>query len=181
MRTPILVTLALVAALQGCTSPPLADSPLEQLLDAIEQRLDLAEAVALHKWDQRQPVQASGRERQVIASVRDAASAQGLQADRAEAFFTDQMEANKLLQYSALAHWNLHQKAPPTARQHLQLELRPQFDRRQAELLQRLARFDRQPTPRCANLLARSIEQRSLDPLRRLALVRATGQLCDKP
>jgi len=180
MRSFRLVTFFLFA-LQGCTSSAQPDSALESLLEGMEQRLDLAEAVALHKWDQHQPVQATARERQVIASVREAAPDYRLSPDRAEAFFSDQMEANKLLQYTALSHWQLQQQAPATPRQDLHGQLRPRLDRLQAQLLERLAAFDKTPVPRCSELLAHTLAHRAHDPLRYLALVRASGQLCEKP
>lgn len=171
----------LLLALQGCTPSGQPTGPLDPLLDSIEQRLDIAQAVALHKWDQRQPVQASTRERQVLESVRRAAPDHQLPPDRAQAFFADQMEANKLLQYSALSSWQLKQQAPATQRQDLAQQLRPRLDRLQAELLDRLALFDQARLPRCANVLARSLVLRTEDPVRHLALVRATGQLCVQP
>ncbi|HKS14792.1 MAG TPA: chorismate mutase [Pseudomonas sp.] len=171
----------LLLALQGCTSPGQPAGPLEPLLDSIERRLDIAEAVALHKWDLRQPVQATARERQVLESVRRAAPEHQLDPDRAEAFFSDQMEANKLLQYSALSSWQLQQRSPSTQRQDLHQQLRPRLDRLQAQLLEHLALLDQHPVPRCAHVLARTLAQRTDDPVRHLALVRATGQLCGKP
>lgn len=89
-----------VLALTGCTAEAPPDTALSALLDNIERRLALAEAVALHKWDTGQPVQATLREQQVLANVRAAAPGHGLAPQRAEAFFADQMEANKLLQYT---------------------------------------------------------------------------------
>lgn len=178
---PSHLTPLLLLALQGCTPAGQPTGPLDPLLDSIEQRLDIAQAVALHKWDQRQPVQARTRERQVLDSVRRAAPGHQLAPERAEAFFVDQMEANKLLQYSALSSWQLKQQAPAIQRQDLAWQLRPRLDRLQAELLDRLALFDRTPPPRCANALAHALAMRTDDPVRHLALVRATGQLCVQP
>nr|EPB93725.1 chorismate mutase [Pseudomonas plecoglossicida NB2011] len=151
------------------------------MLDAIEQRLNLASAVALHKWDQGQPVQATQREQQVLANVRAAAPAHGLAPQRAEAFFADQIEANKLVQYSLLSRWHRQGMAPDTPRQDLQQQIRPQLDELQAKLLVRLAAFEQQPPPACATRLAEALASRPVDNLTRSALVRATGQLCDKP
>src|SRR5262249_37391658 len=97
-------TLALTCcfALSGCPTSPSVTPTLDQLLATIDRRLDLAEAVALHKWDHQQPVQASAREHQVLASARQAAVAHHLDPARVEAFFADQIEANKLLQYHLL-------------------------------------------------------------------------------
>lgn len=85
MRTPLLVATASLV-LTGCAASEPNHLAFGPLLETIERRLDLAQAVALHKWDNGQPVQASTRERQVVANVRAAAAEYGLAAERAEAF-----------------------------------------------------------------------------------------------
>lgn len=179
MRTALVLTCSL--ALSGCASPTSPDPALEHLLDTLEQRLDLAEAVALHKWDQRQAVQASAREAQVLASVRQVAPAHHLAPARAEAFFADQMEANKLLQYHLLDTWHLARQAPNLPRRDLGSDIRPELDRLQGQLLAALARFDQAPSTACGERLADALQQRTDDPGRHLALVRASGQLCKTP
>ncbi|MHC2146108.1 chorismate mutase [Pseudomonas sp. 210_17 TE3656] len=179
MRTALstlLFTPLLLA--QGCTSTPPPVSALQPLLDSVEQRLDIAEAVALNKWDSGQPVQASERELQVIADAQTQAARLGVDSQRAAVFFTDQIEANKLLQYSALSRWHAAGSAPQTPRIDLAKQLRPQLDRLQRTLLSQLATFDRgRPAP-CQPALAKAIEQREINPQRTLALIRATAHLC---
>lgn len=177
MRLPSLALLCLLA-LTGCLKKPEYDPTFNALLDSIERRLALADAVALHKWDQRQPVQDSPREQQVLAKVRQAAADHGLSADRAAQLFTDQMEANKLRQYHLLGQWHLAESAPDTARQDLSSEIRPQLDLLQNQLLDRLKRFDRAQPANCDHALAMAIGLRSSDPTRRLMLIRATANLC---
>ncbi|MFG0410364.1 chorismate mutase [Pseudomonas sp. NY5710] len=169
-----------VLALTGCTAEAPPDTALSALLDNIERRLALAEAVALHKWDTGQPVQATLREQQVLANVRAAAPGHGLAPQRAEAFFADQMEANKLLQYTLLSDWHREGTAPHTQRRDLQTDIRPQLDDLQGTLLQRLAAFDREPAAGCSTRLAKELAGRSAPQPLHQALVRATGQLCDK-
>ncbi|MFJ4395329.1 chorismate mutase [Pseudomonas sp. NPDC089396] len=180
MRPFSLVALAALS-LAGCTTTSTDSPAFAPLLDAIEQRLSLAEAVALHKWDQGQPVQATQREQQVLAHVRAAAPAYGLIPQRAEAFFADQIEANKLMQYTLLSRWHRQGVAPDTLRQDLQQQLRPQLDQLQATLLGQLAAFEQHPPRACAARLADALASRPVDNLTRNALIRATGQLCDKP
>lgn len=179
MRASLLVLFfAPLLLVQGCTSTPPPSNSLVRLLDSIEQRLDIADAVALNKWDSGQPVQAAERELQVITSAMHQSIRFGLDDQRAAEFFTDQIEANKLLQYSALSHWHAAGAAPQTPRTDLATQLRPQLDRLQRALLSQLADFDRnQPTP-CRPALAQAIEQRERSPQRRLALIRATAHLC---
>lgn len=154
--------------------------PLNTLLDTIEQRLASAEPVALHKWDNAQPVQDSEREQQVQADVRDNAWRYQLPADRAAAFFADQIEAHKMLQYRLLNHWRSQGQAPDSPRRDLQGQLRPELDDLQVSLLQSLARFDSHPSSDCAQRLTTAINKRALPPSLKQAVVRATGQLCDK-
>ncbi|MFF7105536.1 chorismate mutase [Pseudomonas sichuanensis] len=175
---PTHLALICCLALSGCSTPPPPPSNLDPLLDAIEQRLDLAEAVALHKWDRGQPVQASAREQQVLANARQAATAYSLAPARAESFFADQIEASKLLQYHLLDSWHRARQAPALPRRDLGQDVRPALDRLQAQLLAALARFDQAPPADCPNHLADALQQRTHEPVRHLALVRASSQLC---
>ncbi|MBI6953209.1 chorismate mutase [Pseudomonas sp. CCOS 191] len=177
MRTRHLA-LTCCLVLSGCNTSPPPHSNLENLLDAIERRLDLAEAVALHKWDRGQPVQAFDREQQVLASARQAATAYQLDPARAEAFFADQIEASKLLQYHLLDSWHRARQAPDLPRQDLGQDVRPALDHLQAQLLVALAQFDQTITINCPGHLANALHQRRREAARHLALVRATGQLC---
>lgn len=154
---------------------------LGALLDSIEQRLDIAEQVALHKWGTGQAVEAMDRERQVIGNVRSQAARHGLGEQRVVGFFTDQIEANKLLQYGALSAWHSDGRAPEQLpRQDLTNQLRPRLDRLRDQLLEHLATFDQQKPPRCEQVLAQAIQQRDTDPLRSAALTRASGRLCEE-
>ncbi|MFJ4372771.1 gamma subclass chorismate mutase AroQ [Pseudomonas japonica] len=155
-----------------------APSTLTALLDSIDQRLDLAEAVALYKWDHGQPVQVAPRERQVLDQARRQSSSHGLDEQRAADFFADQIEANRLLQYGALSGWYAEGRAPEIPRRDLGSQLRPRLDHLRDELLARLAAFDQQRPPRCEQVLAQALQQRGSDPLRRVALTRASGRLC---
>ncbi|MBM3110943.1 chorismate mutase [Pseudomonas sp. P66] len=179
MRTSLLVALtAPLLIIQGCPSAAPADTPLSRLLDSVEQRLDVSEQVALSKWDSRQPVQAPERERQVINQAQSQATRFGIDAQRAGLFFSDQIEANKLLQYHALSRWHAAGSAPQTQRIDLAKQLRPQLDRLQEVLLEELAEFDRHRPEPCTSALAQAIEKRKKSSERSLALIRATAHLC---
>lgn len=180
MRLIPLLALTGAISLTGCAAPLDTPSSLTRLIDGIDHRLEIAEAVALHKWDQRQPVHAPQRERDVLSNVRQAAPAYQLSPDRAEAFFADQIEANKLLQYHYLNTWHQQRHAPETPRRDLASEIRPQLDNLQNQLLLDLTRFDQQRTSLCAGQLADALAQRPTNSPRHLALVRATAQLCER-
>jgi chorismate mutase len=179
MRTPLLALLLTPLLLtQGCASPPPPNNALQRVLNTVEHRLDFAEAVALSKWDSGQPVQAIEREQQVIAGAQAQAARFGIDGQRAAAVFADQIEANKLLQYSALSRWHAAGHAPVTPRIDLAKQLRPQLDRLQRTLLSDLAEFDRNRPESCPSALAQAIEQRETSPQQTLALIRATAHLC---
>ncbi|MGE7994240.1 chorismate mutase [Pseudomonas sp. NPDC089554] len=174
------LALPLLIGLFGCTTNASA-SPLDDLLDAVEQRLRLAEAVALHKWDQRSPVHAPERERQVLERVAEEAPQHGLTPERAQAFFGDQIESNKFVQYSLLNTWHYRGEAPDTERKDLETEIRPELDALQERLLSDLSQFDQHALPDCHKQLAIALSARPGDALLQHAMVRATGQLCPLP
>lgn len=171
------VSLSLITFVSFSSATPV-ESRLKPLVDLIERRLDIAEAVALHKWDLAQPVQDDERERQIIASVRREAPKHGLDPDRAETFFVDQMTAGKLIQQTLLNRWKDNQQAPETPRQDLRAELRPQLDALQHELLRHLAVFEQAGIPTCGPWMYQLIVSSSNDLLRQAALSVATLQLC---
>jgi len=170
--------LACSLGLSGC-SVTHDDSAFSSLLDLIERRLAVADVVALHKWDNGQPVQASEREHAIIVAVREAAPVHGLDPDQAAAFFSDQIEANKLVQYARLSQWQLAGAAPQLPRHDLQRVIRPRLDGLQTDLLRQLASFNQTRTDRCPHELALALAQRPGDALHHAGMIRATGQLCD--
>ncbi|MFR0674129.1 chorismate mutase [Enterobacterales bacterium AW_CKDN230030176-1A_HGKHYDSX7] len=175
----ILILIVSLIAFVSFSSATPVESRLKPLVDLIERRLDIAEAVALHKWDLEQPVQDDERERRIIASVRREAPKYGLDPDRAETFFVDQMTAGKLIQQTLLNRWKDNQQAPETPRQDLHAELRPQLDALQHELLRHLAVFEQAGIPACGPWMHQIIVSSSDDLLRQAALGVATLQLCE--
>ncbi|WP_256218077.1 gamma subclass chorismate mutase AroQ [Burkholderia contaminans] len=91
-------------------------STLSALLDLTAARLRIARQVALSKWDSGKPVEDLSRESEVIAAAVKEARANGVPAKLADHFFTDQIEANKLVQYALLAEWRRSDHAPDDAR-----------------------------------------------------------------
>lgn len=175
---PAMMCLAL--ALNGCRATSPTQPEFDPLLTAIEHRLDLAVSVATHKWKLTLPVQAPEREQQVLAKVCQDAPDYDLDPPRAAAFFSDQIEANKLVQYTLIDRWNALGSQPTSTSRDLVHELRPRLDTLQATLLDELRRFDLLDMRDCPKKLASALQQRTNDPLRHIALVRATAQLCVK-
>ena len=174
MKRRLVFALLFVSA-SAFAAPP----TLEPLLNSIAERLAIADQVALSKWDSKKPVEDRPREREVIAGAVAQAAQYPLAAAEVEQFFSAQIEANKLVQYARLSTWHLQGRAPDTPRQDLAGQIRPQLDQLQKRLLQQLADFSPQRTDRqCPQWLARANQASSSDPLRRLAMVRATAELC---
>ncbi|WP_419789498.1 chorismate mutase [Pseudomonas edaphica] len=170
-----LVFALLFVSVSASAAPP----TLEPLLNSIAERLEIADQVALSKWDSHKPVEDKKREQEVIASVAAQAPNYKLDPSAAEQFFSAQIEANKLVQYTHLSDWQFQGKAPDDPRPDLVKQIRPRLDQLQKTLLQQLADFTPQRTdPQCPQWLATAVHEPLNDPLRQLAMIRATAELC---
>jgi chorismate mutase len=80
------------------------------VIDLVSQRLDLAEQVALYKWQNNQSIDDPVREAALLASVAAQANASGLSVQFAQQFFQDQINASKIIQvrYPLRKYQNLH-------------------------------------------------------------------------
>ena len=177
MRYRLVFALLFISA-SASAAPP----TLEPLLNSIAERLEIADQVALSKWDSHKPVEDKKREQEVIASVTAQAPSYKLDPAAAEQFFAAQIEANKLVQYTHLSDWQFQGKAPDDPRPDLVQQIRPQLDALQKRLLQQLADFTPLRTdPKCPQWLAEAVHEPLNDPLRQLAMIRATGSwlACD--
>jgi len=174
---PCLALLTALLANSAFASP--APAALAPLLGTIEERLAIADQVALSKWDSGKPVEDRQREREVIASAVALAPAYKLSNEAVEQFFSAQIEANKLVQYAHLSDWHAQGKAPNDPRPDLIGQIRPQLDQLQKRLLQQLADFSPyRNDPQCPSWLAKANKTGAQAPLRKLAQVRATAELC---
>ncbi|QQZ42508.1 chorismate mutase [Pseudomonas sp. SK3(2021)] len=180
MPSPLQICLALSAALlAGTAQAAPAPASLVLLLASIEERLAIADQVALSKWDSHKPVEDRPREREVIAGAVAQAPAYKLDGAAVEQFFAAQIEANKLVQYAHLSEWTLQAQAPNAPRPDLVGQIRPQLDRLQKRLLQQLADFSpHRNDPQCPQWLAQATHGADRAPLRQLALIRAIAELC---
>ncbi|MDP9510531.1 chorismate mutase [Pseudomonas protegens] len=170
------LTCSLLTTAACATEAPAALAPL---LGSIGERLVIADQVALSKWDSHKAVEDRPREQQVIAGATAQAATYHLSEERVGQFFAAQIEANKLVQYARLSSWHLQGRAPDTPRQDLAGQIRPQLDQLQKRLLQQLADFSPHAGDRqCPQWLAQANQAASRDPLRQLAMVRATAELC---
>lgn len=170
------IMLCFTFSLLGCSAN--SQPELRPLLAAIGQRLDLAHSVAVHKWDNALAVEAPAREQLVLQQVHAAAHDYGLTPERATVFFADQIEANKMIQYGLIDRWTALGKRPPEQPRDLADELRPRLDMLQSTLLYELGRLDRLPLQDCPRKRADALASYANDPLRHMALVRATAHVC---
>jgi chorismate mutase len=116
-----------------------ASEELQPLVEVSAHRLDLAEKVALAKWDSQAPVEDPPREAQVIAAAVKEGASKGLKGTFVSKFFNAQIEANKIVQYSLLADWYRNGKAPAHVRIDLAKTVRPELDQLQTALISALA------------------------------------------
>src|SRR5690348_13253172 len=88
---------------------------LRPLVESSAQRLAIGDEVALSKWDSGASVEDVAREEAVISNAVEQGQRANLAATDVTRFFRAQIEANKLVQYTALATWRRAGYAPPHA------------------------------------------------------------------
>lgn len=129
------LSLAALAIFQPAIAQPADQSAkecsnesLQQLVQLIDDRLDLADDVARYKWTAHQPIEDLAREQAIIQSLGHQAGKHGLPVAWSEAFFRAQIEASKSEQRALFAKWGeTHPngfKNPP----HLTTVTRPKLD-----------------------------------------------------
>lgn len=128
-----------IALLSGCATPAATPDPLARLLDLIDQRLAIGEAVACNKWNSGAPIEDPAREREIIETIGTQAANFGLEPAFAQEFFRAQIEASKIVQNERLAQWRASKQPPFNNVADLQRDIRPQLDRLTTEMLAALA------------------------------------------
>jgi len=112
---------------------------LQELVELSDQRLVIAEQVALAKWDKGMPVEDASREDHVIGSATKAGQSRGLDPASVSNFFRAQIEANELVQYSLFAEWYREGRAPDHTPVDLAGTTRPELDEVDEALIVELA------------------------------------------
>jgi chorismate mutase len=175
----ILIALAMGEIGRACAQD--AMNKLQPLGETSARRLAIAHQVALAKWDSQAPIEDAAREAQVItAAVRDGKS-RGLDPAFVSHFFTAQIEANKLVQYSLLANWHRVGKAPAAHGPiNLATTIRSELDQLQRELVRELADAAAiRTSPACRADTAKAVgrylaaHEWDAEPLQEIALGRA--------
>jgi len=118
----IFATLPFSGTVQG------AESELQlALFQAINERLDYMNDVALFKAQNKIPVEDVEREKIVLSDAKELAASHGLDPDSIERFFIAQINAAKAIQYRYRAE--LLTRETPTLSIDLQADIRPALDR----------------------------------------------------
>jgi chorismate mutase len=158
------------------------DDELERLVVLAGQRLATADAVAAAKWRTGGSISDPAREKVVLDAVAARSAARGLDPDESVAFFRDQIEASKVVQYGLFSAWSAEPAHAPQNGTDLG-EVRPVLDEITPELLDQLAATRLART--CAGCVARLRDvvdviarAENLDPLHRRGLERAVRSLC---
>lgn len=178
-------TLLSVAA---CDQPVGAKSPSEPLLalvDLAAQRVQVADTVAASKWGTDSAITDPVREQAVLTSATMKSVQLGVDPATSARVFTDQIEANKAVQYALYSRWSAHPDQAPTVRPDL-ARLRPILDRITDELLVQLKltqalRADRACGGQLASARQHVEQARAFDRVHEDALERAVASLCRPP
>ncbi len=181
------VTVAASVTLHGCSVSPTTDKAshgesLLTLVDVAAQRVQLADTVAAAKWGTDAPINDPAREKAVLDTVATKSTQLGIDPVVSLAVFTDQIEANKAVQFELYSRWSAHPDQAPITRPDLG-HVRPILDRITDQLLAELkATQQLQAEPPCAVRLTEArhrVERtRRLDPLHQDALDRALTSIC---
>ena len=158
---------------------------LQELVELSDQRLVIAEQVALAKWDNGMPVEDASREDHIISCATKAGLSRGLDPTSVSNFFRAQIEANKLVQYSLLADWHREGRASDHSSVDLPNTIRGKLDDVDKELIAELAesRVMRGNAP-CPTDIAKAVRKytsahrKQFSPLKAIALDRALAAAC---
>jgi chorismate mutase len=141
--------LAIVAAgtANAATSAPAVSSAqhatrrsdsLEPLVSLLAQRLKTADSVSSAKYGTPSPVDDPAREKTELDSAAAMATAQGLDPNATRKIFSDQIQANKVVQYGLYSRWTALPNEIPKTKADL-TELRTQLDTITDDLIRDLA------------------------------------------
>ena len=141
---------------------------------------------ALAKWVSRRPGEDPSREERVIVSATKAGQLRGLDPTSVSNFFSAQIEANKLVQYSLFAEWRRVGKAPDHAPVDLAGTIRPQLDEVDRALIAELEeskaiRASASCRIEIAKAVGRYVSAHRSGPLKAIALDRALATACVGP
>ncbi|HTX95509.1 MAG TPA: chorismate mutase [Mycobacterium sp.] len=159
-------------------------SALTDLVDAAAQRLQIAEPVAVFKWNTHGAIEDPGRVQQELAKLGADASADHVDPDYVTRVFGDQINATEAIEYTRFGDWKLNPEAVPAASPDLAASRSAIDSLNQTMLNQVMANWGLLHSPACAVQLdiARTdvAQTRQLDGLYQRALSVATRSYCQQ-
>jgi len=182
MQQQLTIRAILTVALTTAAHAQSRIDRLQPLVAVSAKRLAIAERVALAKWDRGTAVEDANREAQVVRAAVASAKEKGLSQQFISTWFSAQIEANKLVQYSLLGEWRRRGRAP----EHKPIDLgyvRQELDQLQEQLIQALADTGRSRDATCqadvAKAVGRYVARRPrYSPASAVALDRAFATFC---
>lgn len=152
------------------------------LVDVLARRVEIGDTVAAAKWGTSQPIEDPAREKTVLDNAAAQAPTYGVDPSLAGRVFSDQIAANKVVQYGLFSRWTAHPGQAPTGRPDL-TTVRPILDAITGQLLTQLhATKELRGSDRCVRQLAKAqvrvAHDHGFDQLHREALVRAGTAVC---
>lgn len=185
IKRKLTITLIFAIGGIGTACAQSAIDKLQPLVEASARRLVIAKQVALAKWDSQAPVEDPAREVQVIMDAVQDGELSGIDGASVSKFFTAQIEANKVIQYSLLANWHRVGYAPAHRTINLVVTIRPELDQLQRELVGELAETEAiRESAGCRADTAKAVgkylaaHKREATPLQSIALDRALAATC---
>ncbi len=179
------VILVAVATLFVSAAPPAwaqGSGPLAALVDALAERLAIAEPVAAYKWRAHAFIEDPGRVEQELTTLREDAATEHVDPDYIARVFGDQIAATEAIEYQRFADWKLDPAAVPPAPADLGAA-RATIDALNTKILSQISlNWSLLNSPACASSLQSARDQvtrsRGLDNLYRRALTAATASYC---
>lgn len=143
---PLLPAFVAAGTAHAATPAPAVSSPrhstgrgdsLEPLINLLAQRLKTADAVSTAKYGTPSPVDDPAREKTELDSAAAMATQRGLDPNTTRKIFSDQIQANKVVQYGLYSRWTARPNEVPETKADLS-ELRTRLDTITDELIRDL-------------------------------------------
>lgn len=157
-------------------------SAMVALVDVVARRVEIGDTVAAAKWGTTLPIDDPAREKVVLDAASAEAPGVGVDPALAVSVFSDQIAANKVVQYGLFARWTAHPDQAPATRADL-TQVRPVLDQITHELLVQLqathaVRVDRGCDRRLRAAQTQVERSHDFDRGHREALDRALVSIC---
>lgn len=140
---PWLLYVALACAALSLPHPAQAqnasDPRLVRLMGLMQQRLNLAQDVAMYKWNAKAAIDDPVREQQILDALAQQSAQYGLAPRQVQDFFNAQIVAGKMIQTALFAEWVSKAQAPFDNPPDLKTAIRPALDKLTPQLLTALA------------------------------------------